>query len=345
MKRRVLPWIAVCTVLLCCGACTGEKSSASSAHPSGWTEANSERSYYVNGEPLTGWQLLDGKTVYFSEQGILHTGWLETGDGRYYLDESGVPLTGWQSIGDKQYYFTAKGTLHTGWLEQDGDTYYLLKDGTPARGRITVDGEDCFFTSDGCQILLVNPWHTVPEDYEPDLVEVQDSYIASAGTKVDRSCYDALLQMMADCNEKSGARVYIVSSYRTTEHQTRIFNRKVSEWEDLGYEEAEAKKKAATSVAIPGTSEHQLGLAVDIVDTQSWKLTDSQETYAGQQWLIEHCWKYGFVLRYPDDKTDITGIIYEPWHYRYVGTKVAKELRDAGLTLEEYLSGLTYYLY
>lgn len=125
------------------------------------------------------------------------------------------------------------------------------------------------------------------------------------------------------------------------EHQTRIFNRKVNEWKNQGYDEETAKKKAATSVAIPGTSEHQLGLAVDIVDTQSWKLTASQDTFVGQQWLMEHCWEYGFILRYPENKIDVTGIIYEPWHYRYVGKELAIELRDTNLTLEEYLSALS----
>ena len=96
--------------------------------------------------------------------------------------------------------------------------------------------------------------------------------------------------------------------------------------------------KAAKEVAVPGTSEHQLGLAVDIVDTQNQVLNRAQEDTAVQQWLMEHCYEYGFILRYPQDKSDDTGIIYEPWHYRYVGTEAALAIRDQGVTLEEYLN-------
>ncbi len=340
MKKLVLSLMTVCTILIC--SCTQKNpSTETKSTVSGWTEADGSRSYYVNGVPLTGWQFLDGKTVYFSDEGILCIGWLEVDGNRYFLDENGTPSVGWQTIDDKLYYFTDDGILHTGWLEWNEHTYYFLENGTLARGQVTIDDTDHFFTSSGCQILLVNPWHAVPEAYEPDLITVDNTYLATSGTQVDQSCYDALLQMVTDCNEKSGARVYIVSSYRTMEHQTRIFNRKVNEWKNQGYDEETAKKKAETSVAIPGTSEHQLGLAVDIVDTQSWKLTASQDTFVGQQWLMEHCWEYGFILRYPESKIDVTGIIYEPWHYRYVGKELAIELRDTNLTLEEYFSALS----
>ena len=90
-------------------------------------------------------------------------------------------------------------------------------------------------------------------------------------------------------------------------------------------------------VAVPGTSEHQLGLAVDIVDTQNQVLNRAQEDTAVQQWLMEHCWEYGFILRYPPDKEEKTGIIYEPWHYRYVGREYAQAIRQSGLCLEEFL--------
>ena len=109
----------------------------------------------------------------------------------------------------------------------------------------------------------------------------------------------------------------------------------------MGYSQAEAEELAAKVVAVPGTSEHQLGLAVDIVSTDYYVLDESQATTKTQQWLMEHCWEYGFILRYPDDKSEITGIIYEPWHYRYVGTAVSLPLRDSGLCLEEYLGAVT----
>ena len=90
-------------------------------------------------------------------------------------------------------------------------------------------------------------------------------------------------------------------------------------------------------IAVPGTSEHEIGLAVDIVDVNYQLLDDEQENTGTQQWLMKNCWKYGFILRYPQNKKDITGVIYEPWHYRYVGRKNAKKIMKQGLCLEEYL--------
>ena len=104
-----------------------------------------------------------------------------------------------------------------------------------------------------------------------------------------------------------------------------------------GYDAEEADQKAATVVARPGTSEHELGLAVDIVDADYQQLDEGQASTPVQQWLMEHCWEYGFILRYPDGKSDLTGIIYEPWHYRYVGVETAQALRESGQCLEEYL--------
>ncbi len=101
--------------------------------------------------------------------------------------------------------------------------------------------------------------------------------------------------------------------------------------------ESRAKEEAFHTVAKPGTSEHHLGLAVDIVDGNHQLLDETQEHTAVQQWLMDNSWKYGFILRYPTGKSEITGIIYEPWHYRYVGVKAAGEIHRNGLCLEEYL--------
>lgn len=249
------------------------------------------------------------------------------------------PRIGWYIEGENTYYYDENGVMLTGWLELDGIRYYFKEDGTMARGRVNINGVDNFFTSAGAYILLVNPWNFVPEGYTPDLVPLSTS-IAVSGQQVDRSCYDALLAMINDCN-KECPEVCVVSSIRTQEYQEGLFQRKINFYLDQGYPLEEAKRLAATVVAVPGTSEHQLGLAVDIVDTRSWSLTEGQADLPAQKWLMENCWKYGFILRYPADKTEQTGIIYEPWHYRYVGLTVAKELYDSGLTLEEYIDSLT----
>ena len=90
-------------------------------------------------------------------------------------------------------------------------------------------------------------------------------------------------------------------------------------------------------IAFPGTSEHHLGLALDIVDMTNQILSEEQEDTKVQKWLLENSWKYGFILRYPNNKSEVTGIIYEPWYYRYVGIKAAKEIHNLGICLEEYL--------
>ena len=92
-----------------------------------------------------------------------------------------------------------------------------------------------------------------------------------------------------------------------------------------------------TVVALPGTSEHQLGLALDLVDESYQNLDEGQENTKVQKWLMQNSWRYGFILRYPTDKSSVTGIIYEPWHYRYLGRDMARDVYESGLCLEEFL--------
>ncbi len=179
-------------------------------------------------------------------------------------------------------------------------------------------------------LILVNPWNPVPSDYEINLISI------GYGHSVDARCYPDLQNMLADCRSV-GLYPLVCSSYRTMEMQKELFKERVEELTAQGYSKKAAKKKAATSVAKPGTSEHQLGLAVDIVDQNHQLLDSSQEQTLVQQWLMQNSWKYGFILRYPNGTSDLTGIIYEPWHYRYVGKKAAKEIYDQGVCLEEYL--------
>ena len=179
-------------------------------------------------------------------------------------------------------------------------------------------------------LVLVNPWHPLPDNYEFELTTITGKY------KVDSRCSDALKQMLADC-KAAGHTPYICSAYRTWDDQVYLFDKKVNSFISKGYSEAEAKILAAKETAVPGTSEHQLGLAADILcQSRPW-LDEGQAKTATQQWLMANCHKYGFILRYPKGTTDITGIIYEPWHYRYVGVEIATEIMTKGITLEEYL--------
>lgn len=179
-------------------------------------------------------------------------------------------------------------------------------------------------------LTLVNFENTIPKDWKVDLVQLNN------GQSVDRRIYDDLIAMLQSAKSE-GLNPLICSSYRTNEKQEQLYQNKVSEYLSQGYSKVEASDKAAFWVARPGTSEHQLGLAVDIVSTKNQRLDRSQENTVEQQWLIQNSWKYGFVLRYPTNKNSITGVGYEPWHYRYVGKKHAKKINELGVCLEEYV--------
>ena len=180
-------------------------------------------------------------------------------------------------------------------------------------------------------LTLVNPDHPISEDFQaPELTELINDQ------SFDTRAYPYLQEMMDDARAE-GYRPLICSSFRTWEDQTWLFDRKVKSCIELGMAPSQAQTEAAIWVAKPGTSEHQLGLAVDIVSMQYQVLDDAQADTPLQQWLMAHCWEYGFILRYPQDKTEITKIGFEPWHYRYVGKEAAKAITEAGICLEEYL--------
>ena len=294
----------------------------------GWL-TTTDGTFYLNdnGCVTTGWLTLGGSRYYLDENGHPATGWVEADGSRYYLNEEGIALSGWQTIGENTYYLNDDGSIHTGWLEQADTLYYLKEDGTMARGKVMIDDRPYYFTSTGANIILVNPWNYLPDDYEVELVELDD------GRLLEQECYNALMRMLEDC-KAAGYNPYIYSTYRTQAQQQTLFNNKVKEHNGN-------KEKAAQIVAVPGTSEHQMGIAVDITDSNYRKLNYDQEKTKTQQWLMVNCWDYGFIVRYPSDTSDITGIIYEPWHYRYVGLELAQELKELGICLEEYLDMLT----
>ena len=185
--------------------------------------------------------------------------------------------------------------------------------------------------SDDWRLRLVNRWNPIPADFTaPKLTQLIN------GQAVDERCYPDLQEMMDACRA-AGLQPLICSSYRTGQTQAELYENKVQGLIAAGYDEKTARAEASSVVAVPGTSEHQLGLAVDIVDMNNQNLDKSQENTPVQKWLMEHSWEYGWILRYPGDKSDITGIIYEPWHYRYVGKDAAREIHALGVCLEEYL--------
>ena len=184
--------------------------------------------------------------------------------------------------------------------------------------------------ADDWKMRLVNRWNPIPEGYVPTLTQLIN------GQAVDERCYPDLQEMMDACRA-AGLEPLICSSYRTRQDQEELYENKVRRLLAQGSGEMTARAEASSVVAVPGTSEHQLGLAVDIVDMNDQNLDESQENTPVQQWLMTHSWEYGWILRYPTDKSELTGIIYEPWHYRYVGKDAAREIHTLGVCLEEYL--------
>lgn len=180
------------------------------------------------------------------------------------------------------------------------------------------------------KIILVNSSHALPDGYVPEMTTVDNTSF-----QFDIRAAEDLNAMLRDARAE-GLSPMICSSYRTWERQTTLFEKQVEKQQATGLSYEDAYEKAKTVVAYPGTSEHQTGLTADIVATSHQLLDDSQADTAEQQWLMANCWKYGFILRYPLGKSEETGIIYEPWHYRYVGQEVAQYITENGLCLEEY---------
>ena len=183
-------------------------------------------------------------------------------------------------------------------------------------------------------MTLVNAENPMQEGYVPELAEVENGY------SVDARIAEDLNAMLAAARD-DGCQPQICSAYRSVEKQVQVFNDTVNGWINQGSSFWDAYQRTTQEVALPGTSEHGIGLAVDIVSNQYAELDAKQAETKEAQWLQEHCYEYGFILRYPPEKQSLTGIIYEPWHYRYVGREMAQKIKESGLTLEEYL-GKTY---
>lgn len=177
-------------------------------------------------------------------------------------------------------------------------------------------------------LRLVNKDVPLPKDFSVEVTEV-------AGGQFDSRAADALSQMLK-AMEDQGLSPLICSSFRTWEEQDILHQEEIEQYLEQGNTQEEAEVEASKWVVPAGASEHELGLAVDIVSAGYQMLNEGQENTAEQQWLMAHCQEYGFILRYPASKADLTDVGYEPWHYRYVGKEAAQEIMEQGLCLEEY---------
>ncbi len=182
-------------------------------------------------------------------------------------------------------------------------------------------------------LVLANPWNPLPEDFDDEL-KLKGELKGFSHEQIDVRAYASLEKMLAD-----GAKynLSICSGYRSVAKQTALFEGRVKEWMNKGYSRAAAEKEVLKDTAYPGTSEHNTGLAADLLGAEYTWLSESFAETDAYEWLIENCAKYGFILRYPKGREDITGYTFEPWHYRYVGVEAATYIMKNDLTLEEYL--------
>ncbi|MCI8816778.1 MAG: M15 family metallopeptidase [Angelakisella sp.] len=199
-----------------------------------------------------------------------------------------------------------------------------------------VEPQGPVIDKDDWRLVLINPTHAIEKELDIEFDEVN-------GYKFDKRVAGKVRELIAAAKE-DGYSLAIVSGYRTMDRSRMLYANKVAEYQAMGYDEATAKVEAARWVAPPGTSEHHSGLAMDIVSGDYYtKYNDLVEAFENEPeavWLKENCARFGFVLRFPKDKTDITGINFEPWHFRYVGEEHAQVIMEQGLCLEEYLGVL-----
>lgn len=178
---------------------------------------------------------------------------------------------------------------------------------------------------------LVNADNPLPSDFEIETTKIYED------REVDKRVAPFLLDMLSDA-KADGIHIKVQSAYRSTSYQQMLYDMSIERYMEKDMTREEATAATAKELALPGTSEHNAGLAVDLNSRDAWELTESFENTEEFKWLKENSYKYGFILRYPKDKVNITGIIYEPWHYRFIGIHHATKLTESGLCLEEYMA-------
>ncbi len=189
-------------------------------------------------------------------------------------------------------------------------------------------------------LFLVNPTHTLASDYVPDdLVDCGITRKDGRATQKLRKCAaKALEALMAEGAKNGVTNVTATSAYRSYDYQQYLFNLYCEQNQSKFKTREECEKYVLTFSTKPGTSEHQSGLCLDMHNISSAEVTFAQKPEA--KWLAENCYRFGFILRYPEDKTEITGITFEPWHFRFVGREYATQMHEKNMCLEEYMEYL-----
>jgi D-alanyl-D-alanine carboxypeptidase len=303
MKKLIIS--ALCTCLVFSAA---TKAAASSYIPA--DESAAEGSYITADESAT-------EEPYITADGSAAEGPYITADESPYITGAESPYIPGETSDEKELTVTK--------INIGGGSTALLISSPGAEASKPAD-----FALSPNRLLLVNFETPIPQSYSAQLVNI------GGGHKMDKTAAGHLAEMLSDAR-KAGLSPVVVSSYRTNKKQQSLFTRQINRHTGRGLTYDEAFDVARTVVAYPGTSEHELGLAVDIVAKSYQGLDTKQEETDETKWLMENCKNYGFILRYPQDKSEITEIIYEPWHYRYVGVEAAEIITENNLCLEEYI--------
>ncbi|MFT3875830.1 MAG: D-alanyl-D-alanine carboxypeptidase family protein [Propioniciclava sp.] len=310
----------------------------------GWVKSGGAWYYFGSGGLMrTGWVKDGGAWYYLKASGAMATGWVRVGGSWYYLWANGVMATGWAKVGTSWYFFNSNGAMQTGWLQLRSTWYYLSANGPMLTGQHRIEGRLQSFRNDGTWlglgvlpdhrtgsqltkpfvvngVALINAHHPISRDYIPT---INKEFLLAP------DAHDAYARMVKDA-KRAGLTIVWRYGYRSYDTQAKLLASSIAK--------RGSRQAALRYTAAPGTSEHQLGLAVDVAAPSA-----RGEAFAKTKefaWLRAHAHEYGFILRYPAGKEHITGIAYEPWHYRYVGVTHAAAFAGAsGLTLEEYLGG------
>lgn len=273
-------------------------------------------------------RILGGLCFYFLIAGIIATCWLIV---TLFFGEN-------EKVHAEEGQNADSGTVLDGILAQEGGG----ESGTGAEGvslsEVTPEiRQECqdLYAGQEALLLLVNKAHELPASYQPALRSICRGRLEAADVLYEDLC------AMLEAGERAGYQYWIASAHRDRAYQQGLVDEDVEEYMSKGYSYEAALQKTYEYTMPPGQSEHETGLALDILCSTNTIMDESQKSEPGNKWLVQHCHEYGFILRYPENKEGITGISYEPWHFRYVGKEAAAYLTQMGWTLEEFYQVLS----